>query len=119
MRDGAPASGTAPLIWAGTKGRAGGRRSDGSVNTPFQAEVELWNEPTYSAVKRVSEKGMKEEKSCEAAELNADHRQLNPGLRTPHRALVVADKSTMLHQPAERAFDNPASRQHSKALGRR
>src|SRR6185369_6803233 len=56
--------------------------------------------------------------SRESTQLDTQHRQMNPRFSARHCAFVVSDKSSMPHEPAKRALDNPPTRQYRKALGR-
>src|SRR6266487_6882883 len=57
--------------------------------------------------------------SRESPQLNAKHRQMNPGFSTRYCAFVVSHKTSMPHEPAKRALDNPPPRQYREAFGRR
>ncbi len=57
--------------------------------------------------------------SRESPQLNAKHRQMNPSFSTRYCAFVVSHKTSMPHEPAKRALDNPPARQYREAFGRR
>lgn len=52
----------------------------------------------------------------EALGHEADESEVNEGLVMALVLLVVACEATLLHQPAEAAFDDPAARQHNETL---
>ncbi len=54
--------------------------------------------------------------SGQSAELNSDHGNVDPCFGAGRRAFVIADQASVVHQPAESAFDHPAPRQDFKAL---
>src|ERR1039458_9745562 len=60
---------------------------------------------------------MNDEVSCQAAELNADHGDVDPSHGTGLCGFVIAHKSPLMHQPAEGSFDDPAVCQYFEALG--
>lgn len=45
--------------------------------------------------------------SNQAANVNLNHGQINPGLNTGFDTFVVADQPPVAHEPAERPLDNP------------
>src|SRR5258707_1603684 len=59
---------------------------------------------------------MKPWESSEAAELNADHGQMNPRFSARFGALVVSYEASLAHQPAKGSLDNPAPGQDRKSL---
>src|SRR5271154_4842467 len=61
---------------------------------------------------------MNEEESSQTAELNSDHRDIDPGHGAGLGGFVIADESALLHQPAEGALYDPAAWQYIEALGR-
>ena len=60
---------------------------------------------------------MNDELSCQSAELNSDHRDVNPSLGTGLCGFVIAHQSPLVHQPAEGALDDPAASQYFEAFG--
>ena len=60
---------------------------------------------------------MKAEESSELAELNSDHSDIDPSLGTGCGGFVIAHQSSLVHQPAEGALDDPAASQYFEALG--
>src|SRR3974377_255207 len=56
--------------------------------------------------------------SCEATELNANHRQVNPGFGTGFGTFIVPHQAPMAHEPAKGAIDNPTARPQRKTGGR-
>ncbi len=61
---------------------------------------------------------MKVEESSQTAELNSDHRDIDPGHGTGFGGFVIAHEAALVHQPAEGARHDPAARQDFEALGR-
>ena len=61
---------------------------------------------------------MNDEESSQTAELNADHRDINPRYGAGLGGFVIAHKSALVHQPAEGALHHPAARQDFEAFGR-
>src|SRR5258708_11615464 len=49
------------------------------------------------------------------AEHNSDHRDVNPSFGMCRFDFIVAHQTTMLHQPAEGSFNDPALGQHAEA----
>ena len=60
---------------------------------------------------------MKDEESSHAAELNADHGDIDPSFRTGFRGFVIADQSALPHQPAEGALNDPTAWQDFETRG--
>ena len=56
--------------------------------------------------------------SGQSAELNTDHRDIDPSFGAGDGAFVIAHQATVVHQPTESAFDHPAPWQDFKALNR-
>ncbi len=56
--------------------------------------------------------------SGQTAELNADHRDIDPRFGTGDGAFVIAHQAAVVQQPAERTFDHPAPWQDFEALNR-
>ncbi len=52
------------------------------------------------------------EESGQSAELNSDHGNIDPSFGAGDRGFIVTDQAAMVHQPAERALDDPAMWQH-------
>ena len=59
---------------------------------------------------------MNEKVSSEAAELDADHGDVDPSLGAGGGRFIVAHQTAVVHQPAEGAFHDPAARQDVEAL---
>ena len=57
------------------------------------------------------------EESSQAAELNADHGDIDPRFGAGLRGLIIAHQSPLAHEPAEGAFHYPAARQDFEASG--
>jgi len=55
--------------------------------------------------------------SCDAAELNADHGQMNPRLGGGIGAFVIAHQSAMAHEPAKGVLNTPPMWQYNKVAG--
>jgi hypothetical protein len=55
-------------------------------------------------------------KSCEAAELQANHSQIDPRFRAGLSPLVITHEPTVAHEPAKSAFHDPAAWQYGEAL---
>ena len=53
--------------------------------------------------------------SCESAQLDTDHGEVNPSLGAGVGALVVPHQTSVAHQPAQRSLYNPSPRKHDKA----
>jgi hypothetical protein len=60
---------------------------------------------------------MKDEVSSEAAELNADHRDVDQGCRAGLGGFVITHASPVVHQPAEGALHDPAPGQDFEPRG--
>ena len=52
---------------------------------------------------------MNDEESSQAAELNADHRDIDPSFGAGLRGFIIAHESPLMHQPTEGALDDPAA----------
>ena len=61
---------------------------------------------------------MKGEESSQTAELNSDHRDIDPRHGAGFGGFVIAHESPLVHQPAEGALHDPAACQYFEALGR-
>jgi len=57
------------------------------------------------------------EESSQAAELNADHGDIDPGFGAGFGSFVVAHQAPLAHQAAEGSFHHPAARQDFEASG--
>ena len=55
---------------------------------------------------------MKREDSSEAAELDADHRDVDPRRGAGFGGFVIAHESPLVHQPAEGSLHDPAAQAH-------
>src|SRR5512140_960344 len=55
--------------------------------------------------------------SCQAAELNSDHSDVDPSLGTGLSSFVIANQPSVTHQPSKGALHDPATRQYLEALG--
>ena len=55
------------------------------------------------------------EKSGQATDLDSDHGDVNECFCAGQGGFIVTNQSAVMHQPAERALDDPATRQHFKA----
>jgi hypothetical protein len=53
----------------------------------------------------------------QSAELNANHRDIDPGLGTCFGFFVISDQASVAHQPAEGALNHPASWQYFETPG--
>ena len=60
---------------------------------------------------------MRDKESSQAAELNADHGDIDPSFRTGFRGFVIADQSALPHQPAEGTLNNPTAWQDFETRG--
>ena len=61
---------------------------------------------------------MNDEESSQSAELNSDHRDIDPRHGAGLGGFVIAHESPLVHQPAEGALHDPAARQYLEAFGR-
>src|SRR5271169_5725136 len=59
---------------------------------------------------------MKDEESSQAAELNSDHRDIDPSFGAGLGGFVITHESPLVHQPAEGSLHHPAARQYFEAL---
>lgn len=59
---------------------------------------------------------MNDAESSQAAELDADHRDIDPSLGTGFGSFVITHQPAMAHQPAEGPFHHPAMGQYLEAL---
>ena len=60
---------------------------------------------------------MNAEESGQSAELDSDHRDVNPSLGAGLGGFVIPHQPPLAHQPSESAFHHPAVRQHFEAFG--
>ena len=60
---------------------------------------------------------MNDEESSQSAELNSDHRDIDPRHGAGFGSFVIAHESPLVHQPAEGALHHPATGQDLEALG--
>ena len=60
---------------------------------------------------------MNAEELGQSAELDTDHRDVNPSLGAGLGGFVITHQPPLAHQPAEGAFHQPAVRQYFEALG--
>ena len=60
---------------------------------------------------------MNDEESSQSAELNSDHRDVDPSFSAGLGGFVIACESPMPHQPAERSLHDPAERQDFETRG--
>lgn len=61
---------------------------------------------------------MNDMESSESAELDSNHRDMNPSFGAGLGGFVVTDQSAVMHQPAEGSFHDPAMRQDIEARSR-
>ena len=61
---------------------------------------------------------MNDEESSQSAELNTDHRDVDPRRGAGLSGFVIAHKSPLMHQPDKGALHDPAAGQYFEALGR-
>ena len=61
---------------------------------------------------------MNDVESGQSAQLNWDHRDMDPGHGAGLGGFVITDPSPLMHQPAERALDDPAARQDFETFAR-
>lgn len=54
----------------------------------------------------------KTEQSCQSAKLNSYHCDIDEGSGARFGCFVVADKSTLAHEPAEHSLNDPAAGQY-------
>jgi hypothetical protein len=60
---------------------------------------------------------MNDGESSQAAKLDSDHGDVDPSLGAGFGRFIIAHQSPVVHQPAESAFYDPATRQYVEALG--
>ena len=60
---------------------------------------------------------MNDEASSQSAELNSDHRDVDPSFGAGLGGFIIAHEAPVAHQPAEGALEDPAERQDFEARG--
>ena len=60
---------------------------------------------------------MNDEESSQSAELNSDHRDVDPSFGAGLRGFVIARESPLAHQPTEGSLHDLAARQNFEAHG--
>ena len=60
---------------------------------------------------------MKAEESSQTAELNSDHRDVDPSFGAGLGGFVITDESALVHQPAKGSLHDPAPSQYFEAFG--
>lgn len=61
---------------------------------------------------------MNDQESSQSAELNSDHRDIDPRHGAGLGSFVIADESSLVYQPAEGSLHHPAARQYFEAPSR-